>query len=105
MYRKEQYLDPLFRHTDEADALKEAFRELPELFPRPRDYSRGIGVMDLAAAIDSGRPNRAGGELATHVTEAIEGLIESAETGTFYRMTTTCERPEPLTPGMAPGEI
>ncbi len=105
VYRKEQYLDPLFRHTDEADALKEAFRELPELFPRPRDYSRGIGVMDLAAAIDSGRPNRAGGELATHVTEAIEGLIESAETGTFYRMTTTCERPEPLTPGMAPGEI
>jgi len=105
VYRKEQYLDPLFRQTDEALALKEAFRELPELFPRPRDYSRGIGVMDLAAAIESGRPNRAGGELATHVTEAIEGLIESAETGACYRMTTTCERPEPLTPGMAPGEI
>ena len=105
VYRKEQYLDPLFRDTDEARALKETFRELPELFPRPKDYSRGIGVLDLAAAIDSGRPNRAGGELATHITEAIEGLIASAESGAFYRMRTTCERPEPLEPGLALGEI
>ena len=105
VYRKEQYIDPLFRDTDEARALKETFRELPELFPRPKDYSRGIGVLDLAAAIDSGRPNRAGGELATHITEAIEGLIASAETGAFYRMRTTCERPEPLEPGLALGEI
>jgi len=105
VYRKEQYLDPLFRDTEEARALRATFRELPELFPRPRDYSRGIGVMDLASAIDSGRPNRASGELATHVTEAIEGLIESAETGAYHRMTTTCERPEPMTPGTAPGEI
>ena len=105
VYRKEQYLDPLFRDTDEARALKETFRELPELFPRPKDYSRGIGVLDLAAAIDSGRPNRAGGALATHITEAIEGLIESAETGAFYRMRTTCERPEPIEPGQALGEI
>lgn len=105
VYRKEQYLDPLFRDTDEARALKETFRELPELFPRPKDYSRGIGVLDLAAAIDSGRPNRAGGELATHITEAIEGLIESAETGAFHRMVTTCERPEPIEPGQPLGEI
>ena len=105
VYRKEQYLDPLFRDTDEARALKETFRELPELFPRPKDYSRGIGVLDLAVAIDSGRPNRAGGELATHITEAIAGLIASAETGAFYRMRTTCERPEPLEPGLALGEI
>ena len=105
VYRKEQYLDPLYRDTEEAAALKEAFRELPELFPRPKDYSRGIGVLDLATAIDSGRPNRASGELATHITEAIEGLIESAETESYYHMTTACERPEPLTPGMALGEI
>ena len=105
VYRKEQYIDPLFRDTDEARALKERFRELPELFPRLKDYSRGIGVLDLAAAIDSGRPNRAGGELATHITEAIEGLIQSAETGAFYRMRTTCAIPEPIEPGQAPGEI
>lgn len=105
VYRKEQYLDPLFRNTDEARALKETFRELPELYPRPKDYSRGIGVLDLALAIESGRPNRAGGALATHVTEAIEGLIASAETGAFYRMRTTCERPEPIEPGQALGEI
>ncbi len=105
VYRREQYIDPLFRDTDEARALKETFRELPELFPRPKDYSRGVGVMDLATAIDSGKPNRAGGKLATHITEAINGLIESAETGAYYRMTTACERPEPLTPGTMLGEI
>ena len=105
VYRKEQYLDPLHRDTDEARARKETFYELPELFPRPKDYSRGIGVLDLAAAIDSGRPNRAGGALATHITEAIEGLIESAETGAFHRMVTTCERPEPIEPGQPLGEI
>ncbi len=105
VYRKEQYLDPLFRDTDEARARKETFYELPELFPRPKDYSRGIGVLDLAAAIETGRPNRAGGALATHITEAIEGLIASAETGAFYRMRTTCERPEPIEPGQALGEI
>ena len=105
VYRKEQYLDPLFRDTDEARARKETFYELPELFPRPKDYSRGIGVLDLARAIETGRPNRAGGELATHITEAIEGLIESAETGAFYRMCTSCEIPEPIEPGQALGEI
>ena len=105
VYRKEQYLDPLLRDTDEARARKETFYELPELFPRPKDYSRGIGVLDLARAIETGGENRASGALAVHVTEAIEGLIASAERGAFYEMRTDCRIPEPLEPGMALGEI
>ena len=105
VYRKEQYTDTVYQHTPEAEARRETFRELPELFTRAKDYSRGIGVLDLAAAIDRNGRNRASGEMIIHITEIIEGLMKSAESGTFVRMETTCERPEPLKPGCAPDEI
>ena len=35
----------------------------------------------------------------------IEGMMKSAETGTFVPMHTTCARPEPLKPGCAPDEV
>ena len=105
VYRKEQFTDPVYRDTQEARDRSQTFYELPELFPRPKDYSRGIGVLDLARAIETGGKNRANGELIVHVTEAIEGLMISSESGAFYRMTTTCERPEPIAPGGAPDDI
>ncbi|MGX8704980.1 MAG: Gfo/Idh/MocA family protein [bacterium] len=105
VYRKEQYTDPVYRNTDEAKARRETFYELPELFPRPKDYSRGIGVADLAKAIETGGQNRANGDLIVHITEAIEGMLASAQSGSFYQMQSTCERPEPLKPGGAPGEL
>lgn len=105
VYRKEQYTDPVYRHTQEAEERKQRFYELPELFPRPKDYSRGIGVLDLARAIETGGQNRADGELIVHITEAIEGLIASAQNGEFYVMKTICERPEPLKPGCAVDEL
>lgn len=99
VYRKEQYTDTIWQHTPEAEARRETFRELPELFTRVKDYSRGIGVLDLAAAIERKGRNRANGEMIIHITEIIEGLMKSAETGAFVAMRTTCERPEPLKPG------
>ena len=91
--------------TPEAEARRETFRDLPELFTRAKDYSRGIGVMDLAKAIETGGKNRASGEMIIHITEAIEGLATSAETGAVWRMRTTCEQPEPLRPGCALDEV
>ena len=105
VYRKEQYTDTVYQQTPEAQARREAFRDLPELFTRVKDYSRGIGVLDLARAIETRRKSRTGGEMVIHITEAIEGLISSAENGTVYRMRTTCERPAPLKPGCAVDEI
>ena len=105
VYRKEQYTDVVYQDTPDARARREAFRDLPELFTRMKDYSRGIGVADLAAAIEKGGINRTGGEMAVHVTEAIEGMILSAESNTVYRMRTTCSRPEPLKPGCALDEV
>lgn len=99
VYRKEQYTDTVFQQSDEAMARKEKFYELPELFPRVKDYSRGIGVLDLAGAIETGGKNRAGAELILHVTEVLQGIRESAETGNFYQLKTTCERPSALNPG------
>lgn len=99
VYRKEQYTDTVFQQSEEAITRKERFYELPELFPRVKDFSRGIGVLDLANAIETGEKNRANGELILHVTEILQGIRESAETGTFYQMKTTCERPRTLKPG------
>ncbi|MCT8139959.1 Gfo/Idh/MocA family oxidoreductase [Anaerobacillus sp. CMMVII] len=56
--------------------------------------SRGIGVADMALAILTGKPHRANGELAFHVLEAMHGFHDSSESGTFYRMQSTCEKPE-----------
>ena len=105
VYRKEQYTDTAYRNDPEAEARKRRFYELPELMPRVKDYSRGLGVLDLAAAIDAGIPNRSGPEFLLHITEALEGLQLSAKTGSFYTMTTTCERPRPIAPGGYPETI
>ena len=105
VYRKEQYTDTVWQHTPEAETRRESFRDLPELFTRAKDYSRGIGVLDLASAIDRNGNNRASGEMIIHITEILEAMMQSAESGTFIRMRTTCERPEPLKPGCALDEI
>ena len=105
VYRKEQFTDTVYRHTEEAEERKQVFHELPELFTRAKDYSRGIGVLDLARAIERNGPNRTGGEMIVHLTEVTEGLKASAETGEFIRMRTACERPEPLQPGRALGDL
>lgn len=99
VYRKEQYTDIVYQKTDAAMARKDRFYELPELYPRVKDYSRGLGVLDLAKAIEENSINRAGGRLIMHITEAIEGMLISSKNDMFYKMKTTCERPEPLEPG------
>lgn len=96
VYRKEQYTDTVYQKTDEAMARKNRFYELPELYPRVKDYSRGLGVLDLAKAIEENSNNRANGSLIMHITEAIEGMMISSKNGEFYKMKTTCERSEPL---------
>lgn len=99
VYRKEQFTDTVYRKDEEAQRRKEVFYELPELFPRLKDYSRGIGVLDLADAVDRGRPNRTGRDLILHVTEVMCGIAEAVKSGRMVKMETSCERPEPLSPG------
>jgi predicted dehydrogenase len=46
---------------------------------RGAQETRGIGIEDLAAALDEGRPHRASAELALHVLEAAEAAVRSAD--------------------------
>lgn len=73
--------------------------EVPLLFGY-NDNNRGIGVADLAYAIQSGRPHRANGEMANHVLEAMHGFHDAASSGVRYDMRSTCERPAPMPSGL-----
>ena len=64
------------------------------------DNSRGIGIADMAYAMQSGRPHRASGDLARHVIDITLGIIESARTECHVPITTRAERPAPLPLGL-----
>ncbi len=67
----------------------------------PRANYRTAGLADMAIAISEGRPHRCSLELAVHATDVMMSVLKSGETGSFVEMTTTCDRPEPLTPDAA----
>jgi predicted dehydrogenase len=58
--------------------------------------SRGIGVADMALAIQNGSKHRANGQLAFHALEAMHAFHDASKSGTYYQMQSTCEKPEPL---------
>jgi predicted dehydrogenase len=60
------------------------------------ENARGIGLVDMAYAIREGRAARAGGAMALHSMEVMEGMLTSAAEDRFVRMATTFERPAPL---------
>lgn len=53
VYRKEQFTDPIYQDTEAARERQQKFYELPELFPRVKDYSRGIGVLGVRRPSDA----------------------------------------------------
>ena len=96
--------------------LKVVASEETEVAPRDHPFSvhnskdgqgndranyRCAGLADMAAAINEDRPHRCSLELATHVVEAMMAILKSAENRCWVEMTTSCERPEPLTPAQA----
>jgi len=58
------------------------------------ENERGLGVYEMVQAIQEGRKHRANQDLALHVLEVLEGMLESGKDGQFRVMTTSCERPE-----------
>ena len=57
---------------------------------------RGLGVAEMAGALASGRRPRASGDLACHVVDVIESLVNAARSGQSVSLTSSCEQPEPL---------
>jgi predicted dehydrogenase len=64
------------------------------------ENSRGIGVADMAAAIEGGRPHRVSGDLAYHVLDLMEGFHDASRDGRHYTPVSTVERPAPLPMGL-----
>jgi predicted dehydrogenase len=69
------------------------------------DVGRGIGLADMAYAIHSGRPHRAGGVLAYHVLENMESLLKASQAGRYLSIKSTCARPDALPEGLPEGTL
>lgn len=63
------------------------------------DY-RIIGLLDMAASIQAGRPHRANGELTTHVLEVLEAIGTAATQKRWVDLVTSCNRPAPVPLGV-----
>jgi hypothetical protein len=59
----------------------------------------------MAHAILSGRPHRASGELALHVLEVMEAFDTASKGETIVEISTTVERPAPLSESLRNGKI
>ena len=74
--------------------------------PRPNaGNNHGIGVADLASAIQNNRPARAGGKLALHVLELMETFHTSSDAGKHLELKSTCDRPAILPATLQEAEI
>jgi len=69
------------------------------------DNMRLIGLADMAAGIELGRPHRCSGELAYHVTDVMCSILESAKKRQYVTIESTCVRPAALRDGLALGEL
>ncbi len=56
----------------------------------------GIGVADMAAAIQSGSAPRCSGEMAYHVLDVMHAFGESSESGRHITVQSSCTQPEPM---------
>ena len=62
---------------------------------------RTAGAADMAQAVLDGRAHRCNGDMALHVVDVMTGILKAGEAGQAVDMTTTCDRPEPLSPTAA----
>jgi predicted dehydrogenase len=77
---------------------EEGWREVPLRYRHidPRKNHRGLGVAETALAIREGRPPRLSGELAYHVLDVMESIVESYTSGRNVKVQSTCRRPPVL---------
>ncbi len=69
------------------------------------EVRRGVGVADMAYGLKSGRTHRASGDLAFHVLDVMETLIEAAEQNKRLDLASAPERPSALPTGLPKGEL
>lgn len=78
---------PMLNQTYPGGELEE--QDAPETYPQ----GRGLGLLEMIAAVEENREPRAGGQLAYHALEAMLAFHQSEAEGRRIELTTTCEHP------------
>lgn len=82
---------------------KDEFVDVPHAFPT--GYGRSVGLADMASAIRTGRPHRAGGRQALAALEVLQAFTESSDTDRAVYPKTRYERPTPMAVGLPFGTL
>ena len=80
-------------------------REWEEVPLEHPEGGRGIGVADMADALRNGRRSRVDAAMANHVLDIMHAVHESSDTDRHVALKTTCDRPEPIPPGLPLGRF
>jgi len=79
--------------------VKRFYEEQWSQVPLLADYaenSRGLGITEMAEAIEEGRPHRASAELTCHVLDIMHGIHDASSSGKFYKIKSKCKKPAAL---------
>jgi predicted dehydrogenase len=71
----------------------------PQQIPLMQPYTnrnRGLGVADMAYAIQTGAPHRANGELIYHVLDVMHAIHDASRSGQHVEIESRVDRPAPL---------
>ena len=74
---------------------EEEWSKIPLVKNYPEN-SRGLGVTEMALAIEGNSPHRASAELASHVLDIMHGIHDACSSGRYYRIKSKCKRPNAL---------
>jgi len=83
---------------------QKAFLDMPLVFDYPEN-SRGLGIADMAKAINTGAKPRAGVDLTFHVLEVMTAFARSSEGKVHVDITSAPSRPEPMVAGLLPWTV
>ncbi|RED18801.1 Gfo/Idh/MocA family protein [Pontivivens insulae] len=91
------------RITAKADAVATPAWSHPFGVANDGDHAnyRGAGLADMVQAIAQGRPHRCSLEFSLHVVDVMTSILRAGETGQVEQISTSCDRPDALTPDAA----
>lgn len=103
LLRSEKVMENVNRFTDmverrdagSAAAVEPLYESVPLVYEGWFNM-RGVGIAEMAYAINEDRDNCLNGHFVRHFEEAIMGMEISAETGEIYQMKTDCEAGRPF---------
>lgn len=103
----------LFRSNGMIDSLegrgepvsKDSWYQVPLSYSGSVGNRRGLGVVDLSAAIEKGRQHRTNEDFILHCTEILLAFDKAATSGEAYVFETTCQKPDALPCGLAIAQV